>query len=98
MVLDGKMKALLTALFLSTCAAAPAVAQQECAPHSVVNRINAQNGMVIVATGVSGVEQIDVYANPMTGQWVIVARYRRGLTCLVASGIHFEGYNWGFDT
>lgn len=73
-------------------AAAPAAAQQNCAPRQVViDHLTGKFGESRQAIGLA--EQgrvIEVFASEETGTWTIVVTLPNGVTCLVAAGEAFE--------
>jgi hypothetical protein len=87
-----EMKNLLLLAFLSSCVAAPAMAQQQCvSTPSIVEKTlrekyqEAPNGLGLVANG----QLTTLYVAP-TGTWTIVITLPNGMTCLVMSGTNWE--------
>lgn len=80
---------------LSTCAPAYAL---DCVPSAIADEYHAANGFIAATSALSDGAHIVTYANPITGQFIIVAELPTGLTCLLVSGSNFEQLHWGFDT
>ena len=89
------MKALTAvALLLSTCSAAPVMAQVDdnCGPREkVVEGLLFNYDEVPVVMGVAGNELLEVFANQDTGSFTTTVSSAEGQTCLIASGV---GFSW----
>ena len=86
------MKALLVCAALATCAA-PAFAQQNCAPRDVVvERLEDRFGEQQQSMGLGGDMQtiVETWANTETGSWSVLVTRTDGISCLVASGEAFQ--------
>lgn len=72
--------------------AAPAFAQQNCAPRDhVILRLTTLYGEVRRGVGLGGGESIvEIYASEATGTWTIVVTNTQGISCLVAAGQSWE--------
>lgn len=79
---------------MSTCAPAYAL---DCVPSSIADEYHTSLGLVAATSALSDGAHIVTYANPMTGQFLIVAEFPTGLTCLLVRGSDFEQLRWGFD-
>ncbi|MEQ9261519.1 MAG: hypothetical protein RIG84_20715 [Roseovarius sp.] len=81
--------------FAATAAslAAPALAQQNCAPREmVVARLAERYGESRQSMGLGANNAVmEVFASEETGTWTITVTTVHGLTCLVASGQAYEG-------
>lgn len=79
---------------LSTCAPAYAL---DCVPSSIADEYHAANGFTAATSATSDGAHIVAYANPLTGEFFIVAELPTGLTCLLVRGSNFEQLHWGYD-
>jgi hypothetical protein len=72
--------------------AAPAQAQQNCAPRQqVIERLAERYGETPRGVGLGNRNSmVEIYASDATGTWSIVVTSARGLSCLVASGQAWE--------
>ena len=93
------MKARLTLIAMATvlATAGPAAAQQtarNCAPRAVVvERLAEGYDEVRRAAGLAANRQlVEVFASAL-GSWTITVTNPAGLTCLIASGLAFEGFD-----
>jgi hypothetical protein len=82
------------AIFLPLCfallpPAAPASAQEACAPRGyVVQELAEKFGERQVAIGLAtGGQVMEIFASP-TQEWTLVATYPDGTSCVVAAGTH----------
>lgn len=58
---------------------------------SVVSQLQARFGEQVRAMGLAGTTRIvEVYASDETGSWTITVTSVDGITCLMASGQHYE--------
>ena len=77
----------------------PAQASNPCGPRDIVaERLASKYGEHARALGLdtnNGV--VEVYANFESGSWTITVTSVTGLTCLIASGLSFEGLNTAPD-
>lgn len=75
-------------IYLFALLAAPATAQQACAPReAVAARLAEEYGEQVVAGGLQNSQRmIEVWASLETGTFTIVMIYASGLSCVVASG------------
>lgn len=69
-----------------------AAAQQLCgAREAVVGMLGSRYGETVRSVGLAGRDRIvEVYASDETGSWTILVTNTAGVTCLVASGQHYE--------
>ena len=71
--------------------AAPAFAQQNCAPRDhVILRLTTLFGEVRRGVGLGGDSIVEIYASEATGSWTIVVTNTQGISCLVAAGQAWE--------
>jgi hypothetical protein len=85
------MYRLATALFLASCA--PAMAQQ-CISKLQAETVIENLGMAKVSSGDNPNGQIVTYANPNTGQFLIVLEVPEA-SCLITNGAGFRVYGYG---
>jgi hypothetical protein len=84
-------KALTLAAFMAACS--PAYAQQ-CITPDQAKEIKDRLSLEIVSKGKVPGGIVATYANPVTGQFVIVLE-SANVHCAVANGDGFQVYNWG---
>ena len=79
-------------LILLTISAASAQSSRNCAPRdTVVERLASKYGESRQSMGLGANNAvIEVFASADTGSWTITVTSPAGVTCLVASGQHFE--------
>ncbi|MGI3169166.1 hypothetical protein ACRARG_08450 [Pseudooceanicola sp. C21-150M6] len=82
----------LPALALALLSAAPAWAQQHCAPREIiVGRLAEKYGESRQSIALShGNQMVEVFASAATGSWTITVTRPGGMTCLMASGKAYE--------
>jgi hypothetical protein len=90
-----KVTVLITALAGlagATLGPAPAGAQSLCgARQAVVDMLGSRYGETVRSVGLAGRDRIvEVFASDETGSWTILVTNTAGVTCLVASGQHYE--------
>lgn len=79
-------------LILLTASATQAQTARNCAPRaSVVERLASKYGESRQSMGLGANNSVvEVFASPESGSWTITVTNPTGVTCLVASGQHFE--------
>ncbi len=79
-------------LIVLSASAAPAQTARNCAPRdAVVERLASKYGESRQSMGLGANNAVmEVFASNATGSWTITVTSPTGLTCLVASGQHFE--------
>ncbi|KPQ18224.1 MAG: hypothetical protein HLUCCO18_02435 [Rhodobacteraceae bacterium HLUCCO18] len=90
-----KVTILITALAGFACGTlgpSIAAAQSLCgAREAVVDMLGSRYGETVRSVGLAGRDRIvEVFASEDTGSWTIVVTDTAGVTCLVASGQHYE--------
>lgn len=67
----------------------------QCAPRAaVLNALGTKYAEARRAVGMAGQNTVmELFVNPATRSWTITATSPSGVTCLVASGSHFEAVN-----
>jgi hypothetical protein len=67
-------------------------AAEQCGPHAKVTEILAQSyGEARQGIGLNGEQRVmEMFVNAKTGTWTITVTLPDGMTCLVATGEHFE--------
>lgn len=86
------MTRLIAALTACLSFAAPASAQQNCAPRAVVLQHLAEKfGEARQSIGIAKQGRVfEVFASDETGSWTIIVTLPNGMTCLVAAGESYE--------
>lgn len=86
------MKTFLTTTTLALLLAAPATAQQNCAPRErVAERLVDRYGETRQSIGLAANNSVvEVWASDEAGTWTITVTMPSGVTCLIASGQAFE--------
>lgn len=84
-------KALFAALFVSTCAGAPAHAQVQCVPRDrLISLLNDDFGerLRTIALDAAG-NVVETFANPATGTWTLTTQ-RAGQLCVLLVGQDYQ--------
>lgn len=89
------LKEITTSLLVLISGCHPALAQQNCAPREmVVDRLASVYGETRQSMGLGANNAVvEVFASDSSGSWTITVTSANGVTCLVASGQHFENLN-----
>ena len=83
-----KALALAAALMLT---ASPALAAMACGPRAdLVKKLKAKYGEHQTALGISGPLAVEVWTNPKTGTWTMLRTMANGVSCLMATGEHWQ--------
>lgn len=83
---------MIRAGILAAVMASPAVAGGNCGPHAdVVSGLLKGYGEVSIASGAAGSNStMELFLNPATGTWTVIATLPNGSACLLASGNNWK--------
>jgi hypothetical protein len=84
--------AAMAILAATSFSSSPTAAQSLCgAREAVVDMLGTRYGETVRSLGLAGRDRIvEVFASDETGTWTILVTNTAGVTCLVASGQHYE--------
>ena len=90
------MRLISTALAAALMMATPVVAQNmSCIPDAAASIWLEQNQMELASSGQAGQVIIQVWADPRTRRFVIIALPQEGVACMLAGGDGYRQYPWG---